>query len=91
MVAGRPTAEIDTKAELLRRAAIKRELKHELVGGDTLSAAELLAATGVDVSTPLVRQLADEIAADCDDIQRLPEHGQTPRRYRRVSEVAADD
>jgi hypothetical protein len=56
-----------------------------------MSASELLAETGVDASKPLVRQLADEVAADHDDVQRLPQRGRTPRRYRRVSEVAADD
>ena len=65
-----PTAEIDTGAELARRLAIKREITATLADGAQSTTA--LAEQVDGVSTALVRQLADELAADgeielCDD------------------------
>lgn len=85
-----PTSEIETKAELMRRAGLKREIKHCALGGEPVSTAEIAAAIDADVGLPLLRQCADELAAD-GVLQRLPQRGRIPRRYRHSNEVAADD
>ena len=85
-----PTAEIDTGAELARRLAIKREITATLADGAQSTSA--LAEQVDGVSTALVRQLADELAAD-GEIRRETNGGRVGNRYAlpATREVAADD
>lgn len=85
-----PTAEIDTGAELARRLAIKREITAVLADGQRSTAA--LAAEIDGISTALVRQLADELAAD-GEVRRETNGGRVGNRYAlpATREVAADD
>jgi len=83
-----PTGDIETDAELLRRAGLKNQIKRKATGGQPVSTVTL--ADDLPASRALLRQLATELVAD-GELVALPQRGSIPQRYRCGGVVVADD